>query len=211
LVTISAVHGTRFHIVESLSEERSCQRSDTHPPVTGLDAVISRIAYSLARDSFAMRKVRDLLEKHNAGSLLRLDDAGVARLLGQFLRSGRLRAVECGAASRQAAGGRGAGAESRADSQQDSSSGDDASGGAGSGASRGASKDTGPVKTWVAVELVDEEDAPMMFERYTIKLPDGTTQEGRLDGNGRVRFNGIDPGTCEITFPDFHSKEWRPA
>ncbi len=205
MVTISAVHGTRFHIAESLSEERSCQWSDTHAPVTGLDAVISRIAYSLARDSFAMRKVRDLLEKHNAGSLLRLDDAGVARLLGQLLRSGRLRAIECGAASRQAPVGRGAAAESDATSEDSSSA------GAGSGSSRGSSKDPGPVKTWVAVELVDEDDAPMMFERYTIKLPDGTTQEGRLDGNGRVRFNGIDPGTCEITFPDFHSKEWRPA
>jgi len=29
-----------------------------------------------------------------------------------------------------------------------------------------------------------------------------------LDGKGRARFTGIDPGTCQITFPDFDAKEW---
>ena len=57
-------------------------------------------------------------------------------------------------------------------------------------------------KAWIEIELVDEEDEPVSGEKYEIKLPDGSTAKGTLDGDGFARVDGIEPGTCEISFPD---------
>jgi hypothetical protein len=61
---------------------------------------------------------------------------------------------------------------------------------------------------WISFVLVDEEQQPVAGERYQVKLPDGTTREGKLDSAGRVRFDGIDRGKCEITFPDLDKDTW---
>jgi uncharacterized protein (DUF2345 family) len=45
------------------------------------------------------------------------------------------------------------------------------------------------------------EGAPIPFEPYWIKLPDGTVHEGRLDAYGRVRFDDILPGEALIRWP----------
>ncbi len=67
-------------------------------------------------------------------------------------------------------------------------------------------------KSWIEIELVDEEDNPVPGERYRITLPDGKTlAEGRLDDKGFARVDGIDPGTCQITFPDLDKEAWEPA
>jgi hypothetical protein len=64
-------------------------------------------------------------------------------------------------------------------------------------------------KTWIEIELVDEEGNPVPGERYKITLPDGkTVSEGTLDANGRARVEGIDPGTCQISFPDLDKDAW---
>ncbi len=34
---------------------------------------------------------------------------------------------------------------------------------------------------------------------------------GYLDSNGRARIDGIDPGVCEVSFPDIDANEWRAA
>ncbi len=57
-------------------------------------------------------------------------------------------------------------------------------------------------RTRVEVELLDMDGAPVPHEPYWIKLPDGTVRTGRLDGAGRVYFNDLDPGACEIRWPD---------
>ncbi|MEZ4296201.1 MAG: hypothetical protein R3B70_14615 [Polyangiaceae bacterium] len=57
-------------------------------------------------------------------------------------------------------------------------------------------------KTWIEIELVDEEGKPVPGERYWILLPDGTTREGRLDEKGRAYFGDLDPGECDVRFPD---------
>lgn len=68
------------------------------------------------------------------------------------------------------------------------------------------------VKTWIGIELYDEETgASVANERYRIVLPDGSTQEGNLDENGRAELDEIDFGVCKVTFPDIHAKEWQPA
>ncbi len=56
--------------------------------------------------------------------------------------------------------------------------------------------------SWIEIELTDMEGNPRPRERYWIKLPNGKVLQGRLDGSGRAYFNGIDPGLCEIRWPD---------
>jgi hypothetical protein len=65
--------------------------------------------------------------------------------------------------------------------------------------------------TWVRIVLVDDSDPPqpVPFKRYVIELPDGSVREGRLDANGAAALTGIDPGVCEVSFPDFDARDWR--
>jgi uncharacterized Zn-binding protein involved in type VI secretion len=55
--------------------------------------------------------------------------------------------------------------------------------------------------TWVEVQLVDDDGEPYANVDYRMKLPDGSVREGVTDGDGLVKFDGIDPGECEIAFP----------
>lgn len=66
-------------------------------------------------------------------------------------------------------------------------------------------------KTWVAIRLLDDEvpPNPVPFKRYRVELTDGSTREGKLDARGEAYFDGIDPGTCKVTFPDFDVADWR--
>jgi hypothetical protein len=52
--------------------------------------------------------------------------------------------------------------------------------------------------TWVEIELLDMVGQPVAFERYWIKLPDGTVREGALDAMGLAYFDGLNPGQCTI-------------
>jgi type VI secretion system secreted protein VgrG len=64
-------------------------------------------------------------------------------------------------------------------------------------------------KSWIEIQLVDENDQPVAGERYRITLSDGTTvDQGRTDSNGMAKITGIDPGTCKITFPDLDKEAW---
>lgn len=67
------------------------------------------------------------------------------------------------------------------------------------------------VKTWVEIELVDTGGAPVAGQRYVCMMPDGDVREGQLDAKGRVRFDGIDPGNCVLTFPELDRDVWQPA
>jgi type VI secretion system secreted protein VgrG len=67
-------------------------------------------------------------------------------------------------------------------------------------------------KSWIEIELVDEEDNPVPGEVYRITLPDGeTVAEGTLDDKGLARVEGIEPGTCQITFPELDQDAWEKA
>lgn len=66
-----------------------------------------------------------------------------------------------------------------------------------------------PTKTsWIKIAMVDEEGKPVRGEAYKVKAPDGTFRSGTLDHNGKAEIKGIDPGSCEITFPNLDQDAW---
>lgn len=68
-------------------------------------------------------------------------------------------------------------------------------------------------KTWLRIVLVDDSHPPkpVAFKRYRVELADGSVRQGMLDANGMAAFPGIDPGTCHVSFPDFHAPDWDRA
>jgi hypothetical protein len=54
---------------------------------------------------------------------------------------------------------------------------------------------------WIEILVVDEDGEPVSDQQYTLRLTDGSTQEGRLDGSGRIYLSSIQPGVVEISFP----------
>ncbi len=63
-------------------------------------------------------------------------------------------------------------------------------------------------KSWIEINLCDENGRPVPMERYRIKLPDGSVEEGNLDAYGHAEYYGINPGSCELSFPNLHPDEW---
>ncbi|WP_339721999.1 hypothetical protein [uncultured Paraglaciecola sp.] len=62
--------------------------------------------------------------------------------------------------------------------------------------------------SWIEIELLDEEDAPVPGEKYQIELPDGSIAKGTLDGDGFARVDGVKPGECKVTFPELDKEAW---
>lgn len=65
------------------------------------------------------------------------------------------------------------------------------------------------LKTWVEFEVVDESGQPMAGQAYLCMLPDGTLREGTTDRQGRVRFDGIDPGNCAFSLTRLSAERWK--
>jgi type VI secretion system secreted protein VgrG len=66
-------------------------------------------------------------------------------------------------------------------------------------------------KHWIEIELVDEDGNPVPGEPYRITLPDGSTvADGTLNEKGWARVDHIDPGTCQVTFPNLDKDAWEP-
>jgi hypothetical protein len=65
------------------------------------------------------------------------------------------------------------------------------------------------VKTWIAIRVLDEDGNPVPNVAYSVTLPDGSIMTGSLDDQGSARFDEIDPGQCQVSFPEIHAKEWK--
>lgn len=63
--------------------------------------------------------------------------------------------------------------------------------------------------SWIEIEMIDEADDPVAGVKYEIKLPDGTVASGVLDNNGFARVDGIEPGQCEVGFPELDKDAWK--
>ena len=63
-------------------------------------------------------------------------------------------------------------------------------------------------KTWIAIQLVGEDDKPVPGVSYRVLLADGSAREGVLDSDGSARIDGIAPGTCMVTFPGLDQDAW---
>lgn len=68
-----------------------------------------------------------------------------------------------------------------------------------------------PETTWVEIALVDEQGAPVAGEEYWVRTASGTAITGRLNAEGKARVRGVEPGTCEVTFPNLNATDWQPA
>jgi type VI secretion system secreted protein VgrG len=64
---------------------------------------------------------------------------------------------------------------------------------------------------WIEIELVDEEGKPVTGEPYKITLPDGKVADGTTDSKGRAKIPNIDPGQCQVTFPNLDKDAWGKA
>jgi type VI secretion system secreted protein VgrG len=78
------------------------------------------------------------------------------------------------------------------------------------GGQSGAQSDEPKKPHFIEIELVNEDGNPVPGEQYSITLPDGTVASGTLDGNGKARVDGIDPGSCKVTFPNLDQSAWAP-
>ncbi len=65
--------------------------------------------------------------------------------------------------------------------------------------------------SWIEIEMVDMDDAPVPGEAYEITLADETVASGTLDEKGLARVEGIEAGTCKISFPDLDQAAWEKA
>ena len=65
--------------------------------------------------------------------------------------------------------------------------------------------------TWIEIELVNDDDTPVAYERYEVVLPDGSVRSGTLSAHGFARLDGIEEGNCTVTFPRLDQHTWEDA
>ncbi|GAB7531227.1 hypothetical protein PS3A_36390 [Pseudomonas sp. 3A(2025)] len=62
---------------------------------------------------------------------------------------------------------------------------------------------------WIEIELLGENDQPIPWEAYEVRLPDGQCVPGFLDGEGFTRFDNLQSaGACEVRFPNLDKDAW---
>ena len=67
------------------------------------------------------------------------------------------------------------------------------------------------LRSWIAIQLIGEDDAPIPNEKYAVLLPGGTIREGTLDAQGTARVENIPGGVCSVSFPDLDKDAWTPV
>jgi hypothetical protein len=65
------------------------------------------------------------------------------------------------------------------------------------------------LRTWIEIELVTEDGAPVCDEDYSIVTPDGQEILGKTDAKGRARLEGLLPGSCRIRFTKLDANAWK--
>ncbi len=63
---------------------------------------------------------------------------------------------------------------------------------------------------WIEVQLLDDAGQPITSEAVEVTTPDGSVSGGTTDEKGVYRVEHIDPGNCQITFPNLDKDAWEP-
>ncbi len=64
---------------------------------------------------------------------------------------------------------------------------------------------------WIEIQLLGDDDQPVPWERFTVRLPDGQLVPGYLDEHGLARLAALrQAGLCEVCFPDLDREAWQP-
>lgn len=63
-------------------------------------------------------------------------------------------------------------------------------------------------KHWIEFIFKDPQGKPISGKKYQFIYPDGTKEEGTLGSDGRIRKDGIDPGSCSVLFEGLHDARW---
>jgi hypothetical protein len=192
-----AIEGKRFHVCLGLYHLANCEYQGSHS-ILRFDSgrLTANFFEKLVGDSENVRELRRFALAQSSLKDLAPNSPVeiVVEKLIWLLTSHRVTLVECKTSSFPLAGD--IGEEERAPTK------------AGKGAGT-AVKDK--VKTWIEIRLVDMDGHPVPNEKYQLKLPDGTMQEGALDAKGHARVEQIDPGDCTVSFPDIDGREWKRA
>lgn len=186
----------RLHLVRRLSDCDACGNQEAHVRLERSSFPQSAIVLAAHRDASALAILRQMAEQY--GQLRdthRRGDSEVLDRIRWLLATERLVAVECVKVLPNVASASPAPAPPRATAPPRAR----------------ATPAKEPTKTWVEIELVDDAQKPVANRRYRVKVPEGTVYEGSLDAQGRARISGIDPGSCEITFPEIDAREWASA
>ena len=67
------------------------------------------------------------------------------------------------------------------------------------------------LRSWIAIQLVGEDDAPIPNEKYSVLLLGGTIVSGTLDAEGMASIRNIPAGVCSVSFPDLDKDAWTPV
>ena len=64
-------------------------------------------------------------------------------------------------------------------------------------------------KSWIEIVLQDDEKGkPIAGEVVWVKLPDDSLYQGTLNEKGVVRIEHIEPGMCQVFFPNMEDDQW---
>ena len=74
-------------------------------------------------------------------------------------------------------------------------------------------EEKGTKTSWIEIALVYESNGkPVPGVAYEVTLPDGkTVASGSTDEKGSARVEGIDPGSCQVSFPNLDKEAWEDA
>jgi len=185
--------GRSVHLVGDVRDCEMCGNHARHARVEGRRSFQSELTRAVQGDASALADFRGLAGRYGLlHDVHRVIDSKILEHVAWLLETERLLAIEC--------------VEVR----------DYRPGAPASAPPRPVARTRPPValddlKTWVEIELLDDLGKPVPNEKYSIKVPGGVIASGTLDANGRARVTGLDPGTCDISFPGIDAREWKPA
>jgi hypothetical protein len=192
LSTTIRLAGRKIHIVRQMSDCDGCENHAAHARLEARSFLQNEITGGAYGDASALAAFRDLASADGlSGDVSRVLDSEVLGQIGWLLDTGRLIAVECRILALATPM---VGVEAPKPGPRPRL--------------RPTVVDA-PVKTWVAIELLDDAGHPIANEKYVVTVPEGDVKSGQLDAQGRARIADIDPGTCKISFPDLHGQEWK--